>query len=136
MTALPAEPTHPEDEWQHILELQHGVVHRSDIPPEFVRDVERNVIRGTWQRASRDVVVNHNGPLTAEQKLWVVVMAAPRQSALAGRTAMQLGGMKGFESDRIYVTVPCGTSMPPLSEGQVLGRGVRRRVIRRCLVRR
>lgn len=116
MTALPAEPTPPEDEWKHVLELQHGVAHRSDIPVEFIRDVERDVIRGTWQRASRDVVVNHNGPLTAEQKLWVVVKAAPRLSALAGRTAIQLSGMKGFESDRIYVTVPCGYSMPRLGD--------------------
>jgi hypothetical protein len=116
MTALHAEPTRPEDEWQHNLEQQRGVAHRSDIPPEFVRDVECNVIRGTWQRASRDVVVNHNGPLTSEQKLWVVIKAAPRRSALAGRTATQLSGMKGFESERIYVTVPCGTSMPRLGD--------------------
>jgi hypothetical protein len=116
MTALPAEHSRPEDEWQHILDLQHGVAHRSDIPREFVRDIERSVIRGTWRRASRDVVVNHNGPLTAEQKLWVVVKAAPRRSALAGRTAIQLSGMKGFESDRIYVTIPCGTSMPRFSD--------------------
>ncbi len=113
MTALPAEPL-PEDEWQLILELQHGVAHRSDIPAEFVRDVEWKLTRGIWRRLSRDVFVNHNGPLTAEQKLWVVIKAAPPGSALAGRTAAQLGGLKGFEPNRVYLTVPCGTSMPQL----------------------
>ncbi len=113
MTALPTEPPHDED-WPRVLELQHGVVHRSDIPFDMRRDVEWKLTRGLWQRMSRDVFVNHNGPLTPEQELWVVVKAAPPGSALAGRTAAKLGGLKGFESDRIYVTVPCGTSMPKL----------------------
>ena len=115
MTALPAEPLLPEEEWQHILELQHGVAHRWDIPAELVRDVQANVTRGIWRRVSRDVIVTHNGPLTTEQRLWVVVKAAPPQSALAGRTALQVSGLKGFESDKVYLTVPCGTSMPRLS---------------------
>lgn len=59
-----------------------------------------------WQRPHRGVVVVHNGPLTAEQELWVAVLAGPPGTVLAGPTAACLGGLRGFESDLIHVLVP------------------------------
>jgi hypothetical protein len=113
MTALENEPSF-DDDWQELLRDQRGVVHRADATPEYLRGVLRDVRRRRWQHASRDVFVNHNGPLTDDQQLWVVVKAAPPRSALSGRTAAALDGLRGFSSDVVHVTVPCGTSMPKI----------------------
>lgn len=61
-----------------------------------------------WQRPHRGVLVTHNGPLSREQELWAYLLAAPPGSALAGPTAAELEGLRGFESDRIWLAVPQG----------------------------
>lgn len=116
MTAQPADqPGTVEEAWHQLLAYQHGVVHRSDVPRELLREVTLEIGLGRWQRVSRDVFVNHNGPLTADQQLWVIIKAAPPRSALSGLTAAELGGLRGFEPAIHQVTVPCGTSFPRLS---------------------
>jgi hypothetical protein len=107
------------DDWLQLLAAQHGVVHRSDVPRDELRHVTSAIRRGVWQRASRDVFVNHNGPLTEQQRLWVVLKAAPPVSALSGLTAAKLGGLQGFDESTISVTVPCATSMPRVHIGPV-----------------
>jgi len=61
---------------------------------------------GRWQRPCRGIVVTHSGPLSSGQRLWVVVLAAGRQAALAGLTAARLEGLTGFDDGRIHVVVP------------------------------
>jgi hypothetical protein len=61
---------------------------------------------GRWQRPSRGVVVTHNGPLSPEEQLHVAVRSAPRGSVLSGPTAAALGGLRGFESTAIHLTIP------------------------------
>lgn len=102
------------DVWHELLTAQHGVVHRADIPPDHVREVTNAIRRGVWQRAARDVFVNHNGPLTPDQRIRVVIEAAPPRSALSGLTAAHLGGLNGFSGNTLHLTIPCGTSMPKL----------------------
>jgi very-short-patch-repair endonuclease len=95
--------------WRRLLQSQHGVVHRSDIPPEIRRLARRELRSRRWQRFTRDVFVTHNGPLTATQQLWGALKAAPRGSALSGLTAANIGGLRGFPSLAIHLTQPCGT---------------------------
>lgn len=70
--------------------------------------VRTQVDRGRWQRPHRGVLVTHNGPLTREQELWACLLAAPPGSALAGPTAAWLEGLRGFESDEIWLVIPQG----------------------------
>ena len=63
------------------------------------------------------MVVTHNGPLTSEQRLWVVVLAAPPGSALSGPTALHLAGFSWAKPDTaIHVTVPRGCRRPGLAD--------------------
>lgn len=115
MTTLPTDPQNDDDAWQEVRREQHGVVHRSEVPPEQREHVRRRVRRGTWRRLARDVFVGHNGPLTSDQQLWAVIKAAPPGSALSGPTALALADLRGFPAEAVYVTVPCGTSMPEVT---------------------
>jgi very-short-patch-repair endonuclease len=95
--------------WHRLLQSQHGIVHRSDIPPEIQRFAGRELRSRRWQRVTRDVFATHNGPLTSSQQLWAALKSAPRGSALSGLTAAGLGGLRGFPSVVIHLTQPCGT---------------------------
>jgi hypothetical protein len=101
--------------WEQLLLDQHGVVHRSDIPPEVWRLAKRELHARRWQRIKRDVFATHNGPLTVSQQEWAALKSAPHGSALSGLTAAHLGGLSGFPSSAIYVTQPCGTHKLQLS---------------------
>lgn len=59
-----------------------------------------------WQAPTSDVVVMHNGPLTPEQRVWVVLMAAPPGSMLHGLSAAVHDGLAGFTPDGLHVVVP------------------------------
>ncbi|MBB5788247.1 hypothetical protein [Jiangella mangrovi] len=97
-----------------LLESQAGVLHRSEVPPELIRHVRRELHARRWQRVGRDVFVSHNGALGYGQRLQAAVKASPRGSALAGPTAAELDGLQGFSTSDIFVTQPCGTRHPRL----------------------
>ncbi len=71
-------------------------------------EIRARVANRRWQRPHRGVLVTHNGPLTADEEMWVCLLAAPPGSALAGASAAQLEGLRGFESTRTCVVVPYG----------------------------
>ncbi|MBA2559573.1 MAG: hypothetical protein H0V07_06720 [Propionibacteriales bacterium] len=58
------------------------------------------------------MVVKHNGPLTEEQRMWVVLLAAPPGSMLYGLSAAVHDGLRGLDPDRLTVVVP-GASRNP-----------------------
>ena len=66
-----------------------------------------------WQQPTPRVLVLHNGPLTYEQQLWVALLECPMGSALAGLTAAELDGLKGF-SDKVTVAIHDGARKPEL----------------------
>lgn len=99
----------PYEAWKALLAEQAGVVHRRDIPTEFMRETTRDVRARRWQRIKRDVFVAHNGPLSPEQREWVVLNAAPPGSALSGLTAATIDGFRGFVPTSVHVTMPCGS---------------------------
>jgi hypothetical protein len=63
---------------------------------------------GRWQIAHRGVDVNHNGPLTERQRLWVASLASggARPALLGGVTALGLQGLRNFDSPDVHVLVP------------------------------
>ena len=63
---------------------------------------------GRWQRPHRAVVVTHNGPLTRDQRIRAALAGGPPGSAVAGLSALELDGLRGFSDDAIYLSVPKG----------------------------
>jgi len=67
-----------------------------------------------WRALNDAVVVAHNGPLTRQQQLWAVVLGAQPPAALASLTAMELLGVRGFETTSVHVLVRRGARVLPL----------------------
>jgi very-short-patch-repair endonuclease len=64
------------------------------------------VASGRWQRPHRSVVVTHSGTVSRVELMHVAVLAGPPGTLLAGLTAAELGGLRGFCSDDIHVLIP------------------------------
>lgn len=69
-------------------------------------EVRAQLRAGRWQQPRHGIVVLHNGPIAVEQQLWIAVLSGAPGAVLAGATAATLGGLSGFESERIHVLVP------------------------------
>lgn len=68
-----------------------------------------------WQTIGPRVVVLGNADPTKGQWWWVAVLNAGPQAALAGATALEAHGLRGFEAaDAIHVAVPAGNRVPAL----------------------
>jgi hypothetical protein len=67
-----------------------------------------------WQTVGPVAIVLHNGPLTYEQQRWAAVLSSGGHAALAGRTALELGGLTRWESKAVQVLVPVGGHTPTL----------------------
>jgi len=78
-----------------------------------VPDLAEQLRRGRWQRHGR-VVVPHNGPLTAEQALWVAVLRSPAGVVVSGTTAALLRGMRHPPPPRPELLVPAEGPLPHL----------------------
>ncbi len=61
------------------------------------------------------VMILHNGPLTPEQQRWAAVLAAGPNSALAGVTALEMAGLKGWEDAAVHLLTPRGRTPPRIS---------------------
>lgn len=64
-----------------------------------------------WQAVGPVVVVLHNGPLTPDQHLWVVVLAArtgDTPAGLAGRSALAKDGLERWPAPQPEIVVPRG----------------------------
>jgi hypothetical protein len=66
------------------------------------------VVSGRWSLPHRGVYVAHNGQLTHAQRIWIGSLAAGsgRSAPLAGVTALQSCGLRGYESGLVHVYVP------------------------------
>ena len=99
-----------------LARRQVGVVTRSQLHAVGVRDhrVRAQLDARRWQAVGPLVVVLHNGPLTAEQQRWAVVLNAGPNSALCGRTGAALDGLTGYDDGVIHVIVQRGERPPSL----------------------
>ena len=100
----------------HLLGLrQHQVVGRRQL---IERRVPRWLIKAEfqaerWRRHSRQVIVLHRGPLTAEAAWWAAILGVGPRAALDGVTALQAAGMKGIDERRLHVIAPKGSKPQP-----------------------
>lgn len=97
------------DDWRRLVEGQQGVVSRRQVLPYMSsRVLERRVLSGRWQVAHRGVYVTHNGPLSREQQLWVASLAVGNghRALLGGLSALEILGLRRFDSDLIHVVLP------------------------------
>lgn len=95
--------------------------------------VARLVRSGRWQRVGSLVVACHNGPLDRRAQLWASVLMAGDHGVLAGPTALELHGLRGWERREVHVAVPRGRRTPGLPWTDVR---TTRRVGARDVVRR
>ncbi|HET6562391.1 MAG TPA: hypothetical protein VFG72_10985 [Marmoricola sp.] len=94
--------------WKELARRQSGVVSRDQLRAYGAdRHYVRTQLRARrWQEVSNTVLVTTTGPLSYEQRLWVGVVQAERPAALAGVTALNLAGLRGWERPFITVLVP------------------------------
>ena len=82
-------------------------LYAADVPRWLVR---RELRVGRWQRAGRQSVVLHNGPLSVAARRWVAVLELGPRAALAGITALQHEGLAVLTDTDIHVIVPRGAT--------------------------
>ncbi len=93
-----------------LAETQAQIAHRRQLRSCGVTrsGTASRLASGRWQAVGPVVVALHNGPLTAEQRRWAAVLSAGTRAALAGRTSLEVAGLKGWEAPRIQLLVPAG----------------------------
>ena len=107
-----------ELEW--LLFRQQRVLTRDQAVATIGRSALRNrLAQRRWQRPERSVVVAHNGPLTRGQQIWVAVLAAGPDALCAGRTALALAGLRGYDPPRIQLLIPAERRTAPPSSAVV-----------------
>ncbi len=86
---------------RHDLCLRYGEAH-----------VQAQVDARRWQSPLPHVVVLHNGPLTNEQRMWVVLSGSPPGTVLHGLSGLELDGLRGLSPDRLTVVIPGSSANP------------------------
>jgi very-short-patch-repair endonuclease len=111
------------DEFAELCDSQAGVL----TVTSAVKCLGKSAVRwrlasGRWRRAGPGVLVAQSGPLTEEQRLWVLVLAAGHGAVLAGLTAARLDGLAGFEDRSTYVLIPASRQIRQALPGVVVHR--------------
>jgi len=92
------------------------VIRTSEAVSTHGRGAVRHAIEaGRWQRPERGVIVTHNGPLSSDERELVTLIACAPGSVLAGPSALVHDGLKGFEQEKTFVTLPEGAQRPQTS---------------------
>ncbi len=93
-----------------VEQRQYGVLRRSQLQAQGYTEGQVRAHLGArrWQTVGPLVVVTHNGPLTLLQQRWAAVLHAGPAAALAGRTALALDGLRGWECGPIHLLVARG----------------------------
>lgn len=101
-----------------LAQQQSQVVRRSQLAAIGVSKsaVRAHIEGGRWRSVGSLVVVLHRGPLIRKQREWASLLAAGDRAALAGRTALALAGLKGWEDEQVHVLVPRGHRQTRLVE--------------------
>jgi len=61
---------------------------------------------GRWQRVHDGIYVTHNGPLDLQHARWIGCLAAGKHALLAGLSAAELCGLRGFPSRVVHILMP------------------------------
>ncbi len=88
------------------------------------RMVERRDLAGVWRALGPRVVALHRGELGRDQRWWAGYLHAAledgptvHRAALAGLTAVEAGGLRGFETPIVHVVVEHGRQVEDLRVG-------------------
>lgn len=68
--------------------------------------VRRRAQRHTWRPVGSRAVVLHSGPPSKVQRWWCALINTCGHAVLAGATAAEAAGLKGYETETIHVAVP------------------------------
>jgi hypothetical protein len=105
-------PTHRDtdaDELSWLLYRQDQVVCRSQAR-RFLTGaaIRARLDAGRWRAVARSVYVTHNGPVTRRQRRWIAVLSAgaARPAVLAGASALECHGLKGYRTEALHVLIP------------------------------
>lgn len=71
--------------------------------------IRRELAMGRWQTFGRQVVILHNGPLSAETRRAAAALEVSPVAALDGPTALQAAGAKGLTDTVPVVSAPKGS---------------------------
>ncbi len=102
-----------------LLRAQDNVITYAQATALMTRATLRHRLdAGRWQRAHRGIFIAHNGPVTTRQRRWVAVFAGGngRMAPLAGPSALEELGMRGYPATRIHIMIPARrmeTDPPP-----------------------
>ena len=98
-----------------LARSQDGVLHRDQLRELGVshRHVRRQVDAERWRVYGPHAVVLQTGALSRAQRRAVAVVHSGKRAALAGRSALECDGMKGWEADAVHVLVPHGQQPKP-----------------------
>lgn len=67
--------------------------------------VQAQVDARRWQAALPHVVVQHNGPLSGDQRLGAVLTSGPPGTLLHGLSGLTFDGLRGLSPDRLTVVI-------------------------------
>jgi hypothetical protein len=100
-------PLSPTREGLSRSALPHGVTtYRHAVRLHGESYVRAQLMARRWQSPTDAIVVQHNGPLTGDQRMWVSLLAAPSGTVVGGLSAAILDGLTGFKADALHLVVP------------------------------
>jgi hypothetical protein len=118
-------PAADADELTWLLYRQEQVVSLSQarrfLTPKAIRG---RVDTGRWQAVARAVYLTHNGPMTRRQRRWIAALGAgtARPAVLAGASALECHGLRGFRSQAMHVLIPARSQDRDAPPGVVVHR--------------
>ena len=113
---------------RRIAEGQGGVASRRQLYAAGLSEihVRRAVESGRWQMHGRQTVAVHTAPLDVVARRWRAVWEIGESiTTIDGATALQTAGLKGYDDDRIHVSVKHNHNTSPVS-GVTIHKVIRR----------
>lgn len=101
-----------QDPLDALTNQQSAIVHRRQLRTCGVTHSRTlaHVRARRWQEVGPVVIALHSGPLTPRQRQWAALLNAGNRAALAGRTALELAGLRGWEAGSVQLVVPRGVT--------------------------
>lgn len=84
--------------------------------------VRHRLATGRWRRVHRSVFVTHTGPLGPAESRWIAVLAVGEDAVIAGLTAADAAGLKGYASPVVHLLLPAHRRARSVPSGVVVHR--------------
>ena len=95
---------------ERLAAAQAGVISRRQAYAAGITrwEVRANLHARRWRSFGRQSLVTYTGPLTDRSREWAAVFEAGPRGFLDGASSLKAGGLRGFDVERIRVSVPRG----------------------------